>query len=85
MAGLGIGVPGALGTGSGTLHDVEVDHGGGDVGVPHEVLYGADVGTVFKEMGSEAVTKYMRRDVFWDVAFERGVVELASHGILMRM
>ena len=60
MVGLEIGVQGALGTGSGTLHDVEIDHGGGDVGVTQKVLHGADVGTVFKEMGSEAVTKYMR-------------------------
>ena len=45
MVGLAVDVPGALGTGSGALHDVEVDHGGGDVGVTHQVLDGADVGT----------------------------------------
>ena len=26
------------------FHDVEVDHGGGDIGVTEEVLDGADVG-----------------------------------------
>ena len=37
-------------TSSGTFHDVEVNHGGGDIGVPEEVLHGSDVDTTFKEM-----------------------------------
>ena len=32
------------GTGSGTFHDVEVDHGGGDIGMAEKVLDGSDVG-----------------------------------------
>ena len=57
MVGLEVEVQGTLSTGSGALHDVEVGHGGGDVGVTHQVLDGADVGTGFKEMGCEAVTQ----------------------------
>jgi len=38
-------IQGALGTGSGALHNVEINHGGFDRGVAHQVLDGADVGT----------------------------------------
>ena len=31
-----------------TFHDMEVDHGGGDVGVAEETLNGADVGAGFE-------------------------------------
>ena len=37
-------------TSSGTFHDVEVNHGGGDIGVPEEVLHGSDVDAVFEQM-----------------------------------
>ena len=48
MMGSQVEVQGVLGIGSGALHDVEVDHGGGDVGVTHQVLDGADVGVGFE-------------------------------------
>ncbi len=39
----------AWGSGTRFLDDVEVDHGGGDVGVAEEVLDGADVGALFED------------------------------------
>ena len=38
VEGLEVEVQGALGTGTGALHDVEVDHGGGDVGMAEASL-----------------------------------------------
>lgn len=45
IAGLEVEVQWAPGTGSGALHDVEVNHRGFDRGVAHQVLDGADVGS----------------------------------------
>ena len=53
-------VQGAGGTDSRAFHDVEVDHGGGDVGMAEEILHGADVGTGFKQMGCKTVAQTMR-------------------------
>ena len=39
--------------GSRTLHDVQVDHGGGDVGMAKQALDGADVGSGFQQVGGE--------------------------------
>ena len=42
---------------AGALHDVEVDHGGGYVGMAEKVLDGADVDAAFEEVGCETVTE----------------------------
>ncbi len=52
--------------------DVGVDLGGGDVGVAEHSLNGAEVGTVHKEVGSEAVAQSVGGDVLGD-AGEFGV------------
>jgi hypothetical protein len=39
---------------AGTFDDVEVNHGGGDTGVPHQFLDGADVDALLEEVGGEA-------------------------------
>ena len=45
------------GTCSRALHDVEVDHGGGDVGIAQQALDGADVRSNFQEMGGPALPR----------------------------
>ena len=40
-------------TSSGTFHDVEVNHGGGHVGMSEQVLDGSDVDPAFQEMSGE--------------------------------
>ena len=37
--------------------DVEVDHGGGDVGMAEEILDGADVGAALEQAGCEGVAE----------------------------
>ena len=39
------------------LDDVEVDHGGGDVGMAEEILDGADVGAALEQAGCEGVAE----------------------------
>ena len=36
-----------------TFHDVQINHGGGDVGMTQEALDGADVGSGFQQVGGE--------------------------------
>jgi hypothetical protein len=43
------------------------------------------VGSGFKEVGGEAATKKIRRDVFGNAALERRLTKLARHGILMQV
>jgi hypothetical protein len=40
-----------------TLHDVQVDHGGGDVGIAQQALDGADVRSNFQGMGGPALLR----------------------------
>ena len=46
--------------------DVRVDFCGGDVFVSQHLLYGAQVGTAFQQVGGEAVAKGVWRNVFVD-------------------
>ena len=39
------------------FHDVEVDHGGGDVRMTEEVLNRADIDTGFQEVGGEGMSE----------------------------
>jgi hypothetical protein len=41
--------------GTRAFDDVEVDHGGGDVGMAEEILDGADIGAALEEAGCEGV------------------------------
>ena len=40
-----------------------VDHGGGHIGVPEQLLNGADIGAALQQVGGEGMTKGMRADV----------------------
>ena len=59
--------------------DVEVDHGGGDVGMAEEILDGSDVGAVLEEAGCKRVTERVACGAFGDIGFVDGVFELALH------
>lgn len=45
----------ARGSGSRLFHDMEVDHGGGDVGVAHKLLHGANIDAVVEKVGRKRV------------------------------
>jgi hypothetical protein len=45
------------------LRDVGVDHGGGHIVVPEQVLNGADVGAALTQVGAEGMTNGMGTDV----------------------
>ena len=51
-------IEGAWTAGTGTFHDMQVNHGGLDAGVTHQGLDGADVGSGFEEMGGPASLRY---------------------------
>ena len=56
-AGRGSGhVAGTGDAGPGALHDMEVDHGGGYVGVAEGRLHGPDVDAALKKVGGEAMS-----------------------------
>ena len=40
---------------SGAFHDVQIDHGGGDVGMTEKILNRSNVGSGFQEMGDEGM------------------------------
>jgi hypothetical protein len=46
------------------LQDVGVDHGGGHIVVPEQLLNRADVGAAFQQVGGEEVSKGMGADLF---------------------
>ena len=45
------------------LKDVGVDHGGGNIVVPEQLLNGADIGSALKQVGGEGMPKGMGADV----------------------
>ena len=77
----GLEVEGAGGSGAFAVGEVEVDHGGGDVGVAEDVLEGADVGVGIEEMGGEAVPEDVAGDALGDVGFLGCFFELPLHGV----
>ena len=83
IAGLKGDVQRAGGTGTGAFDDMEVDHGGGDVGVAEEVLNRADVSAVLEQLGGKTVAQGVRGDAFGNAAFLSGLAKLPGHGILV--
>lgn len=71
--------------GTGTFHDVEVDHGCGDIGMAEEALDGPDVRSGFQQMGGKAVAEGMRGDSLGDSRFAHALAQLAGHGVVMEM
>lgn len=68
---------------AGAFHDVEVDHGGGDVGVAEEVLDGAYVDAAFEEVGCERMAQGVAGGGFREACLAGCVFELALHGGFM--
>lgn len=67
------------------MDDVEVDHGGGDVGVAEEGLDGADVGSGFEEVCGKGVAEGVGGDAFGDSGFAGGLADLPGHGVFMEV
>ena len=67
------------------LEDVEVNHGGGDVGVAEEVLNGADFGAVLEQARREGMAHRVATGWLGNVGFADGVSELPLHGCLMEV
>ena len=72
-------------SGAGAFHDVEVNHGGGDVSMAEKVLNGPDVDAAFEEVGCEAVAKGVAGGGFVKAGLARGLLELALHRSIMKM
>lgn len=64
---------------------MEVDHGGGDIRVAEEGLHGSYVDTAFEEVGCEGVPEGVTGDTFRYGGLPHGVLELASHGVLVQV
>lgn len=62
------------------LHDMGVDHGGADILVPEQLLNGADVVTVFKQVGGKAVAKGVAGDRFGNAGQANGPFERPLKG-----
>jgi len=51
---------------AGSVHHVGVDHGGGDIRMPQQLLHGADVIMSFEKVGGKRVARGMATDLFGD-------------------
>jgi hypothetical protein len=60
-----------------TLHDMEIDHGGGDIGMAEEVLDGPDVGSGFEKMRRKRVSQGVGGDPLGNARFAHGIADLA--------
>lgn len=78
-------VQGAGGARVGTFHDVQINHGGGDIGMAEEVLDGADVGFGFEEVGGEGMAQGVGGDALGDSGLAHGVADLARHGVVVEV
>ena len=67
-------VQGAGGSGSFFVGEVEVDHGGGDIGMTEDVLEGADVGVGIEEVRCKAVPEGVAGNSFGDGGFAKGLL-----------
>ncbi len=59
--------------------DVGVDFGGADAGVAEQFLDHAQVGTVFQQMGGEAVAQHVWRDVALDAGRRDALLDVEPH------
>jgi hypothetical protein len=64
---------------------VQINHGGGDVGVTEKALDGADVGPGFKQVRRERMPKSVGGNAFGDTRFADGFADLARHGIIVEV
>ena len=68
---------------SGAFHDVQIDHGGGDVGMTEKILNRSNVGAGFEQIGREGVTQGVGCDPLRDTGFTDRITDLAGHGVVV--
>ena len=78
-------IKGTRSTGSGLFHDVKVDHGGFDTGMPHETLDGADIGAGFEQMCRERMAHRVASGAFRNPGLADCILDLALHGSLVEV
>ena len=71
--------------GTGASHYMEINHGGGDILVSHEVLHHSDVDSRLKQVGGKGMSQRMRRSALVDSSLANGDAQLASHGIVVEV
>lgn len=78
-------VEGAASASARAFHDVEVDHGGRDIGMAEEGLDGSDVGAGFEQVCGERMAECVGCDAFGDGGFAHGIADLAGHGVFVEV
>ena len=78
-------IKGTRSTGSGLFHDVKVDHGGFDTGMPHETLDGADIGAGFEQMRRERMAHRVASGTFRNPGLADSLLHVALHGSLVEV
>ena len=78
-------IEGTGGTGTGTLHDVQVNHRRCDAGVAQKGLHRADVGTAFQQVRGEGVAQGVAGGAFGDAGFFNSGFELPLQGVFMKV
>jgi hypothetical protein len=78
-------IKGTRSTGSGLFHDVKVDHGGFDTGMPHETLDGADIGAGFEQMRRERMAHRVAGGSLGDPRLPDSLLHVALHGSLVEV
>ena len=49
------------------LGNMQIEHRGGNVGMPQQLFDGDDINPIFEQMGRITVPKRMKRNIFFDV------------------
>lgn len=63
---------------AGFFHNVEVDHGGGNIRMSEEVLDGADIDTGFQQVGGEGMSERVAGGAFRQFGAANGLGNLAG-------
>lgn len=64
---------------------MQVDHGGGDVGVAKESSNRPDVRSRFEKLSGERMMHRVRSDAFGDAGFAHGIADLGGRGVIVEM
>lgn len=70
---------------AGFFHDVEVDHGGGNIRMSEEVLDGADIDTGFQEVRGEGMSERVAGGPFRQSDPPNRLGDLAGEGFFVKM
>jgi len=67
-------------SGTGAFHDMEVNHGGGNIRVAEQVLDSSDVDAAFEKVGGERMAHGVAGGGLGEPGLAHGFLELALHG-----